>query len=481
MDLKIVESNFIFSIYKDLELFDEVENTITLDDFELKESKLYYSILVNMIKQRYESIDEVSLENYLSDKPATKELFDKYGGYNTIEEIKLIVNIKNFEKYKDDLLKNNVLKKLKSIGFDVSDKKFLEMSSNDIYDFYEHQLNDVFIKVEKSSKIENFELTEKYLDLLDSGIGIGASIAQISPRLNYLLAGLRTKEVGVIAGISGAGKSSLMTYGFILPLVKQKIECCLISNEMLINKFLDMTICSVLYDEFHYYKITRKRLKAGNFNKEEKEMLKKAQDFININYKPYLKFVRMNSQKNEETFKILKKLSREGVKFFFYDVFKADDMSDRAYIGEMVQFSKNISELVVKLDIGFVMTQQIASYKENVRYLSRGCLSGSKQIIETVDFLLLMRYVWDDEYMDEKYDITPYNFKKDSNGNYMKDDKKHAVKEIVELDRDNRNFLLFCDKNRNGEDKEVIVYKQIGNYNIWRELAFANVSYVNRQ
>ena len=480
MDIRIIESNFIFSLYKELELFDELNIEITQDHFELEESKTYFSMVLNMFNQNYKVIDEVSIENYLTGKPATRELYDSYGGYRTIKEIKSIVNVDNFEKYKDDLLKNNILKKLESKGFNTKDKKFTEMNTNDLYDYFEHQLNDVFINVENESKIVDFQVTDSYIDNLNSGIGVGASIASGSPRLNYILSGLRKKEVGVIAGVSGIGKSSIMMYSFILPLVKQGIKCCLISNEMQINKFLDMTICSVLFDEFNYYKITRKRLKAGNFNSEEMKMINKARDFINENYMKYLKFVRLNSHKNEATIKIMKKLSREGCEYFFYDVFKADDMGDKAYVGQMVQFSKEIADLCVNLDIGVVMTQQIAGYMENTRYLTRRALSGSKQIVETVDFLLLIREVWDDEYTECKFDINPYNLKKDKNKSYIKDEKGHAIKEILELDQDDTNILLFIDKNRNGERNEVLVYKNIGNYNIWNELAFAKPSHIDR-
>ncbi len=480
MDVKIIESNFIFSLYTDLELFDDLDTEITVDYFETEEGKLYFSMLSNMRKQNYKQIDEVSVENYLTNKPSTRELYDKYGGFSTISELKNIVNINNFPKYKDDLLKNNILKKLKNIGFNTSDKKFLEMSTFDLYNYYEHQLNEVFINVENDVEIEDFSITDDYISLRNKGEGIGVSFAKVLPRLNADIKGLSTKSVNIIAAASGIGKSSIIFGGFILPIIQQGVKVCLISNEQNINEFRDIMITSVMFREFKYYKLTREKIRAGKYTDEELSMINKAKEYINLNYAPYLKFVKMYSYSTIKTQKVIKKLAREGVQHFFYDTFKAEDASANNYAGELVELSKMFFNMADKLDIHVTITMQVAQYMTNQRYLTPNVLSNSKQVVEVASTVMLIRKVWNDEYSEEKYDLKPFNLMKDANGNYIKDDSGHGVHEMFSLNPDDRNLLLFLAKNRNGVDDRVYVIKHIANYNVFQELGFCTPSYVNR-
>ena len=481
MNYEIIESNFIFALYKDPELYYDLDFKINSEYFTREDSKFYFLLFYNMVvKAKYNKIDEVSITHYLSDKPNSYEIYKNYGGFKTIKELMALVNLENFEKYKDELVKANIIKKLKANGFNVDGLPLNDMTSQDVYDYYEYIINETFLKVSDDTETTDFIIDENYIKEVKEGTGIGASISKALPRLNYDLSGIRTGEVGIVAASSGAGKSSFVFYNIVLQLIRQGIKYVLISNELTLRKFQDLMITQILFDELNYYGITRKKLKAGNLTPQDEVMLKEAIKINNEKYAPYLKFVKMFDYDINRVNKVIKKLAREGYSYFLFDTFKSEDSSDQASVGKMVEFSKSFFNLADKLNISIIFTQQVPQYKTNVRYMDGGCLAGSKQVVEIADFVIFLREVWDDEYADEKYDIKPFNFKKNLNGEYEKDENKHMIKEFVELNPDERNMIVFLSKNRNGESNKTYVLKHIGNYNVWKELGYCHVSHVNR-
>ena len=160
---------------------------------------------------------------------------------------------------------------------------------------------------------------------------------------------------------------------------------------------------------------------------------------------------------------------------------KSVDASSGNYTGELVETSKTLFTLADTLNLCVVWTQQISLHSTNTRYISEYNLASSKQVTEVASQVILLREVWEDEFEDEKFDIVPYNLKKDKDGNYLKDNDKHAVKELLTLDRENgKHILAFLAKNRTGDSGKVYVFKQIPSYNVWNELGFCTVSHVNR-
>ena len=478
--IKLVEGNVVFSLFSDLDKLYDIKDSINPDTmFTLPESRYYYSLALGLYNSKYKKVDNVAIETFLSDKPKTKEVFDEYGGYETIREMCDIVDTSNFDVYFDKLKKYFLVRNLKKKGFSFDNIDIESLNSTEIYDIFDYILNETYLDVGMDSDIVELEMGDDYFQELVEGKGLGVSIATRLPRLNYELSGLRKKEVGLLSALSGAGKSSMLVECFILPLVEQGIKVGMISNEMVINKIKDMILVSILTSQFKYFKINRKKLKTGNFTVEDKNMLKKAMEYNNKNIKPYLQFVELYTYDTGITNKIMKKMARSGVEFICYDVLKPSNFADARYYGEMVEVSKNMSEQAKKLDIGVILTQQIANHSINVRYLNRSCLSASKQVVEIVDFHIMLRTVWDDEYGGENNDLEVFNFQKDKEGNYIREEGK-SIKEIVSLDRDKRNLVMFLDKNRNG--KEEVCYSLVhnGDFNRFYELGYCTPSHVNR-
>ena len=97
---KIIEANVIFSFYKDTDLFKDYINKIDpFTFFELEESQFYYNMGANLIRQGFKVIDQVSIETWLTDKPSSRDLFNEYGGFDTIKQIREPINKKVLQAY----------------------------------------------------------------------------------------------------------------------------------------------------------------------------------------------------------------------------------------------------------------------------------------------------------------------------------------------------------------------------------------------
>ena len=96
------------------------------------------------------------------------------------------------------------------------------------------------------------------------------------------------------------------------------------------------------------------------------------------------------------------------------------------------------------------------------------CLSNAKQIKEVFSEMVYMRQVWEDEMEGQKYDIKPYNLKKDTQGKYTK------IKETYTMSPDKKYLILFLDKTRNDEDAQTILYEFNGRYNLWKEIGYCS-------
>lgn len=261
------------------------------------------------------------------------------------------------------------------------------------------------------------------------------------------------------------GKSSFIFNNIVIPLNEQGIGVGIISNEMRSKTYKMLLLIYVLTHELNYWKMTRKKLKMGNFNEEEHEMLRKAQNIINEKYSN-IKFIKLESDNLEMVFKHIKKMAHMGVTAFMFDTFKSDDVMNTAMWESLLLNSRKLYHLVDSLNIGMVLTYQLALYTTNQRWLDAGCLSNGKQIKEVFSEMVYMRQLWADEYTNEKYDCKPWRFKKVGDT---------RIKENIELDPEKKYIVCFVDKTRNDEDKKTILFQWDGQWNKWQEIGFCTI------
>lgn len=274
------------------------------------------------------------------------------------------------------------------------------------------------------------------------------------------------------------GNISYIVENRVFPIVYHGEKICIMANEMNVNKYKGMILPMILSHHFGYYGSSRRKLKKGGFLKdpEIKSMIKKAQEYYREHFLGKVKFVELEDYSMNSVQRIVKRLARQGVGYFVYDTFKSENMANDNTRGQLIENSKTLFQLAKKYDIGMTIVMQLAIHTEGTRYLTSSCLSEAKGVKEVLSEITIFRELWSDEFPEEKYDIRPYKFVKDT-----KTGKYTSAKEYIRLDRDKTYRVFFLDKTRNGEDGQAILYQFDGNYNRWQEIGFCTPSHVDKR
>jgi replicative DNA helicase len=465
----MIEANFIFCLWKNPDLYGDYEREVRADrDLLTEDGRYYYSLGCEMYKLGFKSFDDASIYSYVEGKETLKNGFARRGGYKTVDEIKRILNEENVETYYDELVKSNMLLKLHDKGFNVINEldKFKKMTSSNLYDYFEYQLDNVFLNRGSGVKVEDLDIDDQFINDCDAGIEKGLSYASACPLLNFHTLGLHKASVQIFAGFSGTGKSSFCVNSYVLPILDQGEKLVIIANEMNKRAWQHIFMATILSQKLNYYGLPRKKQKMGSFNTEQREMMEKAKKYYEDHYKGKIKFVKIFDYSIEDVKRIMRKMSKQGFNYHIYDTFKAADSSSDKVTGELIEASKQLLQVAEKEDICIIITMQLAIYMENTRYLTAATLSNAKGVKEVVSELVLTRPLWDDEMPGEKYDIKPYKFKKDSSGKFTK------IKEEILLNPEKKYRIIFLDKSRNDEGEAAFLYQFDGAWNKWIELGY---------
>ncbi|WP_170211261.1 LAGLIDADG family homing endonuclease [Robertmurraya siralis] len=204
------EANFIFCLWKNPDLYHDYEKEVRADrDLLTPDGRFYYTLGFEMFQKGYKSFDDASIYSYIEDKEVLKNGFARRGGYKTVDEIKRILNEENVETYYDELVKSNMLLSLHDKGFNVIKElsKFKKMTSSQVYDYFEYQLDNVFLGRGSGVKIEDLDFEDGFIESVDSGEEMGLSYASAAPLLNYHTLGIHRSNVQIFGGFSGTGKA----------------------------------------------------------------------------------------------------------------------------------------------------------------------------------------------------------------------------------------------------------------------------------
>lgn len=468
-----LEAPFIFCLWKEPDLYDDYrmvnegkDETIRSDD-----GKFYYMLGKVMKQQGYSIFDNITINNYLNDKPALKKRFDSYGGYKVVEQFKKLVNTDNVEGYFDKVAKLNTLDSLCRTYYtsfnDMS--KFKNMTNQDVYDFFEYHLNNISLSTGHEIKIEDLVIDDAFIEDCNKGDVVGLNYGKACPLLNYLTLGAPLGELFMIAGHSGVGKSSFAFENMILPFIQEGKKAAVISNEMRSKDYKHLLLVHILTHDLDYWDLTRKRLKMGNFSEEELAMIRKAQKISKEKY-GNIRFVKLFDNEMSKVLKFIKKLSKVGYQAFVWDTMKSDDSVDEVMWQQLMLNSRRIFQLASKENVSIITTYQLALHTSNQRFLDAGCLSNSKQIKEVFSEMFYLRQLWEDEYTGQRNDCQAFKFKKREDGTY---NTKQAT--MITLDPNKKYIVGFLDKTRNDEDKKQIVYEWNGRFNTWKEIGYCKI------
>ncbi len=471
---EIMEGNFVFSLWKNPEFFD-IYKIDPHTDLLTHDAKFYYILGRDMFNKGYNTFDDLAVKTYLSNQESLLHEYEKKGGYPEIKVILERINLENAETYYDNLCRDNMLIEFyTSTNLLENIDKLKQMTANEFYDWVDFHLNKSALAKMTDVEIEELTIDQEFLMECDSGEDIGLHYGKIAKILNYITLGIPKSNLYLVGAHSGVGKTSWVLANMVVPVLEQDHKVCIISNEQKSNEFKRLLLAMALADEIGYYKITRKKLKQGNFSKEQWDKLEEAGKALNTKLKDKLKFVKMYDYNINKVKKIVKKLSKQGYELFIYDTMKAEDASQNKLYGVLVENSKELFQLASKEDIAIVVSYQLALHTLNKRYLDETCLSNSKQIKEVFSEMVYFRELWEDEYDDGKYDVKPYTHQKDENGKWSKVPLPKNKNGFV-LDPDKKYYVFFVNKTRNDEAGQTLLYQWDSAWNKWRELGFCQV------
>ena len=472
-DREKIEAPFVFCFWKDPDLYDDYKFVNEKEDETLRneDSIFYFNLGRALYKAGFRKFDNITVYSFLQDKPNVKERFDNYGGYQEIENFKQLVNVENVSAYFDKIAKLNTLDRLCKLTFnsfeDVS--KFDKMTNQQVYDFFEYKLSDISIASTHDINEESLVIDDDFIEECNSGDAVGISYGKNCPILNYLTLGVPLGEMFMVAGHSGVGKSSFSFENIVLPMIEDGVKVAIISNEMRSKDYKIMLLAHILTKELNYWGLTRKQIKMGHFNSEQKKMIEKAKAISEEKYSN-LGFIKLFDNDVGKVLKYIKKKAKRGYQCFVWDTMKGEDSLDEKMFLQLLINSRRIFQLASKENIAIITTYQLALYTVNQRYLDASCLANGKQIKEVFSEMLYMRQLWADEYTDEDYDCKAYQLQRNEDGKYTK------AKKMITLDPDKKYVVVFLDKTRNDEDKQQVLYEVNGRFNSWREVGYCTIT-----
>lgn len=465
-DREQTEAAWTFCLWEDPELYEDYKHVNEGKDKTLKskDAIFYFNLGKALYNSGFRNFDAITLETFLNDKPEIKKKYDGYGGWQTVKELRELVNINNTDGYFDKICKMNSLSTIAQKYDEVFDDidRFKNATNEDIYNTFDLLNNSVSIASDE--KIEELVISDGFINSLIGGENMGFNYGKYAPILNYITLGL-TPGLYMAGGHSGTGKSSFVFGCILMGLHYAGISSAIISNEMEIETYKVLLLEHILTQDLNYWGLTRKQIRIGKWNEEQTEMIEKAKKISEENYSD-IKFVRLFGNSITKVSKYLRKLKSSGISVCLFDTFKADDGADVGMLWQsLLMDSRKLDTQCRKFGICCITTYQLALHTVNQRYLDATCLSNAKQVKEVYENICFFRPIWDDEFSGEKYDIHPWKYKKDN--------KK--IKEEIALDKTKKYLLCFIDKTRSDEDKTVLVYEWMAHFNVWKELGFAKV------
>jgi replicative DNA helicase len=463
----VIECNFVFSLYKDPTYIDDYKNVSNGIDIITEDGIFYYGLALELYKAGYLVFDNISIYTFLSDKEILKDGFESRGGYRSVQEIISLLNIDNIVAYYDELIKNNMMIRLHDAGFNISGDidKINQMSSNELYDYYDYKLNNICVgKIDKIKPENLSEGYEQYIKEWDQGKSVGYKVG--FPLLNYRLAGVHKKNLLLHLAHIGNGKTTTAILFYIMPVLESGENVCIIGNEQSVDEFRQMILSSVLFNKIEYFKMNRQKLIIGHFTDEDKEHLNKAEQWLK-NCKGKLQFIELNDYSISNVKKIIKKFSKLNVGMFVFDTLKPEqENSDKAW-AEFSEVAKELFLLAKKEDVALVATAQLSSDSMGRRFLDLSCTGKSRAIAETASQVVMFRSLSS----DEKEKLKPYQFQKTEDGKYSK------TRKIIDIDINKDYIVIFTPKNRFGDISPQIIYERNMSFNTMKEIGYIEINY----
>jgi replicative DNA helicase len=469
---KACEANIVSILWKMPDLYYTYDN-LTLNNFSENCWRVYWQIGYDIIlKEKKQNLDDVTVGLYLEKHLKLKAAYEKYKGYETIENAKEYVKVNNMEGYIDELHKWNVVLDLLKRKFPVYDriKDFADMTSEEIYDEYEAMLNHIFANVEGDDITHDItDGLKELIEELDAGMAVGLPLDN-SPMLTKEIGGDLEGNITLVGGLSGVGKTALSRTLKLPSIIKHNTQIVIMINEEGKKKwqreYLVWIANNIFKEDLQKYIV-----RDGKYKKEVKELLHKCSEWAE-QYKNTIIIKPFTQYTTAKAIKTIKKYASMGVKYFMLDTYKADSKTtnSEAFWFNMQQNMVEINDVIKpeSKNVHIWITFQLSKGSSKQRYYGQDNIGMAKNIVDVASTCLMIRQVFDDEYETGKHELYVYR-KEKRNGNI-------ETEIPIKLKKGKNYQIIFIVKNREGSTNSYqIVVEHDLSRNVYKEVGYTVV------
>ena len=469
-----IEGNYLACLFSDLTYYDDIKQCVTENSFITQQGRFLFCLIRSLREKGFSVTDEVTILSNCEE--TVKDRLDGMGGFRAIQKLMSVVDIKNWDAIADKFNKSNVILKLYDNGFNLFEKVTLDKGKEitpiklfknfecqNVIDWYEERLSKISIdNNNSSSKItgeEYVSFDDDFVADLMKGEGAGISFGDAGkdingddiymyPFLSKNILGLARGTTTALASHSGNGKTTLIL-NIVFSLIAHGQRGIFVTNEMTIKDLKVIMLLIILTRYFCYWKITKKKLKTGDLTDEDRDMIRKANQYWKENMADALKIVSMSdSDANLSNQLIRKEALRNGIDFFVVDTFKLSlgegNTNDNFWIN-LIKDARALDSIAKKQNMIGLYTIQLTATSIGDLFLTESALSNSKQIKEVLSNLIIMRKMYPEEFEPgSPYDCKPFRSQLQEDGTWKEEDF------VPEEDKTYRCVLL--NKTRSGAD-----------------------------
>ena len=463
------EANVCAILWKNPELYRTYDN-VSLQDFQSNIWKVYFEIGRQIIlDEQKNTLDELTVGFYLQKHSKLQAKFEEYGGYNTIQQATEYVDVSNIDSYVRDLHKFKTLKHMNDLGFPIAKNfsQYMDMSLEQIYQYYDALLNHTFLNAETNVKTYNvadgiFELIDK----MDKGETFGMPLDG-SDILSNQIAGVQQGNIYSLMMNSGGGKSFFVCRWLLPAVIKNNEKICLIINEedeTRIQKELLVYFSNYVFGGH----ITKTHLRNGGFDEETKALLyKSAEKIQELKDNNNIIIAPLESYNVDTAIKLIKKYAAMNCKYFVLDTLKLgnDAKSENSWLSLQQDMVKLYDTIKPKAkNVALFVTAQLGKQSLTQRYLTNFSIGMSKSIIDVMSCVVLSRLVLEDEKGEEKNSLKCFRV------------EGKRTKIPFKLDPDKQYVVHFVTKNRWGQANNYQIVAEIDyGTNYYKEIGYCSI------
>ena len=471
---KLLESNIIGCFFDNPELFLDYEE-LTFKDFLYEEWQFFFAIGKKLAQKGLKSITQLDVDTFIKQSPiAIQEKYNKYDGFEKVEDVLGTVEKEKIHAYVDDLKKWSAFYQINNV-MNIKEEEFKTLGRldlNQLYDYYTAKFNNIFININED--VTTCMVDDGLDELIESSNkGMKKGLPIDSPILSSTINGINLGAITLIAGQSGSGKSTFLIQQLLVSVFKNEEPAVFFLNEQDASKFKQELLTWIINNvvlEGQSKKFNKIRWRDGGFTPEEFTWLKKGKEILEEKTKNNkIVIVEFKTYNHKTVVRSIKKYSAMGIKIFAIDTFKlsADADNSKVFWLNMQEQMKELDDLVKasNLNVALVCTLQLGKGSILNRYLSANDLGMSKNVIDVASVCLLLRKMHSDEFACEKNELK-----------VVKPIQGTTSTQQVHLDSNKRHTIVFVEKNRFGtaQEYQIVAQHDFGTF-VYNEIGITNI------